>query len=104
MHTPQMGLPQTRQVSVAGFFRCRGQKGTDAAATGETATVGTAAAVAASFWRIISLARSVPSAPQPGQLTRTGIRPYTGSMSNANRVPHGHWTLTSIARVSGSVK
>jgi hypothetical protein len=52
---------------------------------------------AASCSLMIALAASVPSAPQLGQFTRTGIRPLTGSTSNANFVSQPHSTLTFMA-------
>src|ERR1035438_2691258 len=79
MHSSQMGLPQTRQVSVAGFIGCRGQKGTDTAATAGAAAgaadagiatrmgceigIGAGAmvigmAAAPNCWRMTSLAKS----------------------------------------------
>jgi len=39
--------------------------------------------VAVSCCWMIALAASVPSVPQAGQFTRTGILPFTGSTSNA---------------------
>jgi len=47
----------------------------------------------------ISFAWAVPSAPQEGQFTCIGMRPWTGSTSNLYLVPQLQVTLISIALV-----
>jgi hypothetical protein len=51
-------------------------------------------------WVMMLLAIGVPSMPQFGQLTATGIRPLTGSMSNLYFWPQSQATFTSIKFLS----
>jgi hypothetical protein len=53
-------------------------------------------------WAMTPLAVDVPSAPQTGQLTVTGIRPLTGSTSNLYFWPQPQATFTSINFLSES--
>src|SRR5690242_13574353 len=122
MHFEQVGLPQTWQVPVAVSWACLGQNrawvvpasaagvGTDGGGAGAGAeaapamrigcrTAVEAGVAATSCCWMIALAASVWSAPHAGQLTRTGIAPFTGSTSNAKRVSHGHWILIRMTTV-----
>src|SRR6185369_11154585 len=49
--------------------------------------VGATSDCAAKVCAMLSFAASVPSAPQDGQATRAGIRPWRGSTSKANFCP-----------------
>ena len=46
-------------------------------------TMGDGAGASGNRRAMVSLAADVPSVPQVGQATRVGIRPFTGSTSNA---------------------
>jgi hypothetical protein len=90
---------------IAGMDGIRGTAGAAdtagaAAVTGVADGAGAAATVAvraaANCCLMIAFASSVDTAPQLGQLIGTGMRSFTGSTSNSNRVPQGHWTLTFI--------
>src|SRR5580765_7099235 len=45
---------------------------------------------------IMAFAAAVPSAPQEGQATGDGTRPFTGSTSNAYRCPHSQSIFTGM--------
>src|SRR2546425_1154991 len=50
-------------------------------------------------WARNAFAAVVPSAPQAGQLTATGICPFIGSVSNAYFWPQSHSTLISMVHL-----
>ena len=92
---------------ILGTAGAAGAAGATAAAgvmTGAGAAVTIAARAAAICCLMMAFASSVDSAPQVGQLIGTGMRSLTGSTSNSNRVPQGHWTLTFIPMAWGSAK
>jgi hypothetical protein len=66
------------------------------AAVGAAGAGAAAGATGEDIERKTSLACPVVSAPHSGQLTGAGMRPFTGSTSNLNFVPHSQTTLSSI--------
>jgi len=112
MHSPQMGFcRKPGRVFRCGILRVRGQKGT-AATAGQLRDRRRATATGGPVLRSRRVSGELPRWPDP-----VPSAPATGTLdphrhpavhrprhSNAKRVPHTHWTLTSITRVSGSVK
>jgi hypothetical protein len=67
-----------------------------AAATGIAIATGICGGWLEMVWAMMLLAVDVPSTPQCGQLTATGIWPLTGSTSNLYFWPQPHSTFNSI--------